>query len=190
MSPAIAEIWLTAAICVVLLVEVFAGHTRRGLTGSVTLLVLAVGVALSVLPGRSPSARRCSTGCGAGAHPEQMIEFNQRVIRRTTDLRNFKQDVLVLIITGRIAGFNLPLLVDHIRREAEYFIMTLTHINQGIDDPIEASIVRENIFWLRIMMDHHRFIRHLLDPSQREPSSTPRSSSPISLTPCSPKPGI
>lgn len=99
--------------------------------------------------------------------PEQMIEFNERVIRRTTDLRNFKQDVLVLIITGRIAGFNLPLLVDHIRREAEYFIMTLTRINQGIDDPIEASIVRENIFWLRIMMDHSRFIRHLLDPSER-----------------------
>src|SRR5690606_8687904 len=74
---------------------------------------------------------------------------------------------LISIITGRIAGFNLPLLVDHIRREAEYFIMTLTRINKGIDDPIEAEIVRENIFWLRIMADHSRFIRHLLDPSER-----------------------
>ena len=99
--------------------------------------------------------------------PEQMAEFNERAIARTADLRTFKQDVLVLIITGRIAGFNLPLLVDHIRREAEYFIMTLTRINKGIDDPVEAEIVRENIFWLRIMADHSRFIRSLLDPSER-----------------------
>ncbi|MGH8324231.1 MAG: NADH-quinone oxidoreductase subunit N, partial [Steroidobacteraceae bacterium] len=51
-APAIAEIYLVAAICVVLLVDVFAGEKRRGLTSTVTLLALAVGAALTVIYGR------------------------------------------------------------------------------------------------------------------------------------------
>lgn len=98
---------------------------------------------------------------------ERIFKFNKRVIRAVTEFRNFKQEILTKIILCRISGFNLPLLVDHIRREAEYFITVLTKLNQGIDEPISAEIVRENVFWLRIMADHSRFIQHLLDPSER-----------------------
>jgi len=48
LAPAIAEIWLVAAICIVLMVDVFAGERRRGLTPTLTLLVLALGAALTV----------------------------------------------------------------------------------------------------------------------------------------------
>ena len=51
-TPAIAEIYLVAAICVVLLVDVFAGEKRPGLTSTVTLVALAVGAALTVAYGR------------------------------------------------------------------------------------------------------------------------------------------
>lgn len=101
------------------------------------------------------------------ASPEAVRRFNLEVIDAVRDLRNFKQEVLMRIILCRIQGFNLPLLVDHIRREAEYFIAQLTRLNEGIDEPIEASIARENVFWLRIMADHSKFIRNLLDPSER-----------------------
>jgi NADH-quinone oxidoreductase subunit N len=47
-APAIAEIYLVAAICVVLLVDVFAGERVPGLTSTVTLVALAVGAALTV----------------------------------------------------------------------------------------------------------------------------------------------
>jgi NADH-quinone oxidoreductase subunit N len=47
-APAVAEIYLVAAICVILLVDVFAGDTRRGLTSTLTLLALVVGAALTV----------------------------------------------------------------------------------------------------------------------------------------------
>ena len=47
-APAVAEIWLAAAACLILLVEVFAGERRRGLTFTLTLLALAVGAALLV----------------------------------------------------------------------------------------------------------------------------------------------
>jgi NADH-quinone oxidoreductase subunit N len=47
-APAIAEIWLTCAVCIVLLVEVFVGERRRALTPTLTLLSLAIGAALTV----------------------------------------------------------------------------------------------------------------------------------------------
>jgi NADH-quinone oxidoreductase subunit N len=50
-QPAIAEIYLVAAICVVLLVDVFAGDNRPGLTSTVTLLALAVGAGLTAMYG-------------------------------------------------------------------------------------------------------------------------------------------
>jgi NADH-quinone oxidoreductase subunit N len=52
LAPAVAEIWLVAAVCLVLLVDVFAGDRRRGLTPTLTLLALALGAALTVQYGR------------------------------------------------------------------------------------------------------------------------------------------
>ena len=54
LAPAVAEIWLVFAICVLLLVEVFAGAKRPGLTGTLTLLALVVGAALTVRYGQVP----------------------------------------------------------------------------------------------------------------------------------------
>lgn len=44
---------------------------------------------------------------------------------------------------------------------------TLTKFNQGILDPIQDAIINENVFWLKIMMEHSRFIASLLDQSER-----------------------
>src|SRR6185295_16337678 len=52
--PAIPEIYLTLMICVVLMVDVFVGHKRRGLTATFTLLTLAVGAALTAMYGHVP----------------------------------------------------------------------------------------------------------------------------------------
>jgi NADH-quinone oxidoreductase subunit N len=54
LAPAIAEIWLVFAICVLLLVEVFAGTKRSGLMGTLALLALAIGAALTVRYGQVP----------------------------------------------------------------------------------------------------------------------------------------
>jgi NADH-quinone oxidoreductase subunit N len=48
-APALPEIYLTIMICVVLMVDVFAGQTRRGLSATFTLITLAVGAALTGL---------------------------------------------------------------------------------------------------------------------------------------------
>jgi len=48
LAAAVPEIYLAAAICVILLVDVFAGERRRGLTATLTLLALAVSAGLTV----------------------------------------------------------------------------------------------------------------------------------------------
>jgi NADH-quinone oxidoreductase subunit N len=53
-TPAIPEIYLVAAICLLLLVDAFAGQTRRGLTPTLTLIALAVGAGLTVMYSNVP----------------------------------------------------------------------------------------------------------------------------------------
>ncbi len=48
LAPAVAEIYLVAAICVILLVEVFAGEKHPRVIPTLTLLALAIGAALTV----------------------------------------------------------------------------------------------------------------------------------------------
>jgi hypothetical protein len=101
-------------------------------------------------------------------------KLNEDSIQLVYGFRNFKRNLLLLIINCKVSGFNFPLLVDHIAREAEYFIRTLQKFNQGILEPIQDAIISENVFWLRIMMEHSRFISSLLDPSERKLVTTAR----------------
>ena len=94
-------------------------------------------------------------------------KLNEESIDLVKGFRNFKRNLLILIINCKVMGFNFPLLIDHTAREAEYFMRTLKKFNKGILDPIQDAILNENIFWLKIMMEHSRFIASLLDQSER-----------------------
>ncbi|MED4954069.1 DUF2935 domain-containing protein [Paenibacillus sp. FSL R5-0527] len=105
---------------------------------------------------------------------QNVRQLNDESITLVSAFRNFKRNILILIINCKISGFNFPLLVDHIAREAEYFVRTLHKFNQGILEPIQDAIISENVFWLRIMMEHSRFIASLLDQSERNLINTAR----------------
>jgi NADH-quinone oxidoreductase subunit N len=49
LQPALPEIYLTAAICVLLMADVFFGDKRKGFTPTLTLLLLAGGAAVTAL---------------------------------------------------------------------------------------------------------------------------------------------
>jgi NADH-quinone oxidoreductase subunit N len=49
LQPALPEIYLTAAICVLLMADVFFGDRRRGLAPTLTLLILVAGAAITLL---------------------------------------------------------------------------------------------------------------------------------------------
>ncbi|MFS0838789.1 DUF2935 domain-containing protein [Paenibacillus sp. 1P03SA] len=101
--------------------------------------------------------------------PAAIYTFNQEVHTAVSHIWVFKRKVLGLILTCRLPGqTNFPLLVDHVSREARYFRNRLEELNQGKLEPLPDAIIDENVFFLRIMADHAKFIGHLLDPSERK----------------------
>lgn len=104
----------------------------------------------------------------ADTDPQRIFEFNQIVHHAACHIWHFKRRVLGLIIRCQIGGNNFPLLVDHISREAAYFMNRLEQLNTGTLDPLPDAIINENVFFLKIMADHAKFINHLLDPSERK----------------------
>lgn len=105
----------------------------------------------------------------AAADPDQIARFNLEAHSAATHIWAFKRKVLGLIIQCKLpGGNNFPLLVDHTSREANYFRNRLEELNAGNLDPLPDAIIHENVFFLRIMADHAKFIGHLLDPSERQ----------------------
>ncbi len=101
--------------------------------------------------------------------PEKIKRFNSEVQQAATGIFAFKRKVLGLILTCKLPGANnFPLLVDHTSREANYFRKRLIELNEGKLKPLADAIIKENVFFLRIMADHAKFIGHLLDPSERK----------------------
>ncbi|MDD4570142.1 MAG: DUF2935 domain-containing protein [Tepidanaerobacteraceae bacterium] len=94
--------------------------------------------------------------------------LNEESIQLTRELIEYKTRLLLMMLECRLGGFNYPLLIDHIRREAIYFVNHLERLQRGeMINPV-TNLLLEEVFWLRIMADHSKFIKHLLDPSERQ----------------------
>lgn len=97
---------------------------------------------------------------------QQVAGINQRAIALTQGLINFKTLVLDSMLTCRIFTFNYPLLIDHIRREAILFVELLTRLQNRVVVDIARFALEQESFWNRIMAEHAKFIRGLLDPTE------------------------
>lgn len=100
--------------------------------------------------------------------PQQIKAFNSQVYQAATSIWSYKRKVLGLILRCEIRSNNYALLVDHTSREAAYFAKRLRELNEGKLKPLPEAIIKENVFFLKIMADHSKFIGHLLDPSERQ----------------------
>ncbi len=98
----------------------------------------------------------------------QIKSFNNEVYQAAVSIWGYKRKVLGLTLRCEIRTNNFPLLVDHISREAAYFANRLRDLNEGKLAPEPDTIIQENLFFLKIMADHAKFIGHLLDPSERK----------------------
>ncbi len=99
---------------------------------------------------------------------QKVQAFNDEVRQAATSIYRYKRKVLDLTLRCEIVSNNYPLLLDHISREAAYFAKRLKELNKGVLVPKPEAIIEENVFFLRIMADHAKFIGHLLDPSERQ----------------------
>ena len=95
-----------------------------------------------------------------------VANLNQRAITLTQELIEFKTRLLNQILNCTLFTFNFPLLIDHIRREAIFFVEQLQRLQRREQVDATQEIILEKAFWDRIMKEHAQFIAHLLDPTE------------------------
>lgn len=97
-----------------------------------------------------------------------VAEINERAIYLISDLIRFKADILENVLTCKMFTVNYPLLIDHIKREANLYLDIVKKLQkQGFINP-RKDILQQEAFWNRIMAEHAKFIRGLLDPTEKQ----------------------
>jgi sugar-specific transcriptional regulator TrmB len=89
----------------------------------------------------------------------------QSLIKTVEEIIQFKDNIMRMILQCELRSSLIPLLIAHIRREAQRFLELLK-----TPKPVNLleDLVDLEVFWLRIMKEHIEFIIRLLDPSERE----------------------
>lgn len=94
--------------------------------------------------------------------------LNQRAMGLTRALAQFKTKILSDVICCRIFTVNYPLLIDHILREAKFYFQLVRRLQNREEINLEKEAYEQETFWNRIMAEHSKFIRGLLDPTEDE----------------------
>ncbi|HOV80492.1 MAG TPA: DUF2935 domain-containing protein [Bacillota bacterium] len=97
---------------------------------------------------------------------QRVFDLNNRAINAAQALIGFKTSILDNVLACRMFTFNYPLLIDHIRREAVLFVELLRRLQNCVMEDMVRFAVEQESFWNRIMAEHAKFIRGLLDPSE------------------------
>ncbi len=103
---------------------------------------------------------------------QRVFNLNQRAIMLTTSLAQFKSNVLNNVNSCRMFTTNYPLLIDHILREARFYLKMLMKLQSREEILTKSDLLEQEIFWNRIMAEHSMFIRGLLDPTEVKLIST------------------
>lgn len=125
---------------------------------------------VSIPTGLTQSERGLS---GDGMINNSMLEqsvyyLNERAITLTNSLIQFKENILSNVLACRMFTVNYPLLIDHIMREAKLYVSMLQKLQSRQDVNLESEAFEQESFWNRIMAEHSKFIRGLLDPTEND----------------------
>jgi len=107
-------------------------------------------------------------GTSKGLLRDNVSRINSRAIRLISELIVFKATVLEMQNRCEMFTVNYPLLIEHILREAGLYLELVRKLQrQGFID-LKRDVLEQEAFWNRIMAEHSKFIRGLLDPTERE----------------------
>lgn len=97
---------------------------------------------------------------------QRVFNLNQKAIALTTALAQFKSTILSNVTSCRMFTMNYPLLIDHVLREARFYLEMLTKLQNREEILTKRDLLGQEVFWNRIMAEHSLFIRGLLDPTE------------------------
>ncbi len=94
--------------------------------------------------------------------------LNRRAIFLLDDIIRFKNNILNDVLSCRMFTVNYPLLIEHIMREARFYQRLIKKLQAREEVNIQREALEQEFFWNRIMAEHSKFIRGLLDPTEEE----------------------
>jgi len=108
------------------------------------------------------------TQAGAAVGGEEFARLARAAAATVRRFFFFNRLVLHCLLECRLDGGCLtPLFVDHLSREALYFLKLLRKLQSGDMPCAVDAVVSENGFWARISGDHLAFTRAMIDPAER-----------------------
>ncbi len=123
--------------------------------------------------------KEAQLGSGMRPAPSSMLEqrvdnLNRRALDMVSRLAEFKQRILSNVLGCGMFTGNYPLLIDHILREARFYMRMLEMLLSREDILEPQELISQEAFWNRIMAEHAKFIAGLLDPSEETLIDTAR----------------
>jgi hypothetical protein len=97
-----------------------------------------------------------------------IVSLNSEAYQIVSDIIAFKTTLLNAVLNCSMFTMNYPLLIDHILREAKYYLKKITELQNNNQFITPQDMVEDEIFWNKIMAEHSKFIRGLLDPTEEE----------------------
>ena len=97
---------------------------------------------------------------------EQVNALNIAIMNCLTAFIGFKTKLLADVGSCRIFMNTYWLLLDHILREAKFYYGMLTRLQNRVGFNTPQGLAEQEAFWNRIMAEHSKFIRGLLDPTE------------------------
>ena len=93
--------------------------------------------------------------------------LNQKAMLLITSFAEFKAIVLDQVTHCCLITNLFPMQLEHVYKEALYYLKVLKRLqnNQFVDSRVD--LLEQEVFWDEIMGEHAKFVRHLLDPSER-----------------------
>ncbi|HKL80347.1 MAG TPA: DUF2935 domain-containing protein [Mobilitalea sp.] len=112
-------------------------------------------------------------GLMGGREASQALErrvamLNKRALFLLEDIIKFKNAILADVLACKMFTVNYPLLLEHILREARFYQRLIRRLQARDEINIQREAFEQEFFWNRIMAEHAKFIRGLLDPSEEE----------------------
>lgn len=111
------------------------------------------------------------TAGGAASNPalEQRVhQLNEDALKLVGGLIRLKINILTNVLSCKLFTMNYPLLIDHILREAKLYQSMLQRLQSRTDVNLQQEALEQEAFWNRIMAEHSKFIRGLLDPTEND----------------------
>jgi len=99
---------------------------------------------------------------------QKVYILNSRVIDMLNGIIQFKTKILSDVLSCNMFTVNYPLLLDHILREAKFYLLMIERLQNKEEMNADQEAFEQELFWNRIMAEHSKFIRGLLDPTEND----------------------